>query len=317
MTCPAGDSGGSGRPGRHMLNYKGWPGEELKDLVHLAQRVKGAPQRYYDALAHRTLTMLFQKTSTRTRLSFEAGMTELGGHAVFLDWRASNFVLAEVADEARYLTRNCHGIMARLLKFSDLAEISRVSTVPVINGCCEKYHPCQGLADLLTVYERFGRFDGVHLVYLGVHNNVANSLIEGGTKVGLRVTTVTPIQNPPSLDEELLAEARATGLWTSTLDIRSAVKDADVVYTDSWIDMESFLDPEFEEEKKRRLAALLPYQLNGDLLRGSRALIMHDMPVHAGYEITREMVESDRAVIFQQAENRMHAQKALLLRLLA
>ncbi len=300
-----------------MLNYKAWSGDELKELVLLAQRVKTAPWKYYDALAHKTLTMLFQKTSTRTRLSFEAGMTELGGHAVFMDWRASNFVLAEVADEARYLARNCDGIMARLLKFSDLTEMARVSTVPVINGCCEKYHPCQGLADLLTVYEKFGRFDGVHLVYLGVQNNVANSLIEGGTKVGLRVTTVTPIQNPPSLDDELLAEARATGLWTTTLDARSAVRDAQVVYTDSWVDMESFLDPKFEEEKKRRLAAMLPYQLNADLLRDSRALVMHDMPIHAGYEISREMVESDRAVIFQQAENRMHAQKALLLRLLA
>lgn len=302
---------------RHMLHYKDWTAEELKNLVAQAVEIKKAPHRYYDALARKTLVMLFQKTSTRTRLSFEAAMTELGGHAVFLDWRTTNFTLAEIVDEARYLGRNSHAVMARLLQHRDLEEMARVSPVPVINGCCEKYHPCQGLADLLTVHEKLGRLEGVHLVYVGVHNNVANSLIEGGTKVGLKVTAVTPVVNEASVDQELIDRARATGLFDTTLDVKSAVDRADVVYTDSWVDTEFFLDPRFREDKERRVAEMTPFQLNEELLKNSRAWIMHDMPIHPGYEITREVVESDKAIIFQQAENRLHAEKALLLRLLA
>ena len=157
---------------------------------------------------------------------------------------------------------------------------------------------------------------GAKLVYIGVHNNVCNSLIEGCTKTGVKLTTVTPIFNEAARDEELLADAKKTGLWESTLDAKKAVKDADFVYTDTWIDMEFFTDPKFAAEKEKRIKLMMPYQINAELLRGSNAYIMHDMPIHRGYEISAEAIESPKAVIYEQAENRLYAAKAILLKLM-
>jgi ornithine carbamoyltransferase len=190
------------------------------------------------------------------------------------------------------------------------------SRVPVINGCDNRYQPTQALADFLTVLEHKGRLEGINLVYTGIHNNVANSLLEGGTKLGMKITLVTPEINEASIDQELIAAAEKTGLYEHTLDIKAAVAKADVVYTDAWVDMEFFLDPKFEEEKKRRIAKMLPYQLNEELLKNSQALIMHDMPIHTGYEISRAIIEDPKSIIFDQAENRLHAEKAVLLTLL-
>jgi ornithine carbamoyltransferase len=301
---------------KHMLNYKNWSGQELHDLLQLALKIKQDPKAYWQALDHQTLAMIFQKTSTRTRVSFEAGMTQLGGHAIFLDWRSSNLVLAELKDEVRYLDRNVDAIMARVMTFEQVAEMAQYSRVPVINGCDNKYHPTQGLADFLTILEHKGKLEGIHLVYVGIQNNTANSLVEGGTKLGMKVTAVTPVINEASVDEELMAEARATGLFKQTLDLQAAVAEADVVYTDTWVDMEFFLDPQFKEEKERRVAQMLPYQLNEALLKNSQALIMHDMPIHTGYEIDRWAIESPNSIIFDQAENRMHAEKAVLVKVM-
>jgi len=301
---------------KHMLNYKNWSGSELRELLDLAIEVKKNQKNYWNALDHMTLAMIFQKTSTRTRVSFEVAMTQLGGHAIFLDWRSTNFILAELKDEIRYLDRNVDAIMARLMTFEQVQEMAEYSRVPVINGCDNKYHPTQGLADFLTIKEHLGQLEGVHLVYVGIHNNVANSLVEGGTKLGMRVTTVCPEFNEASRDQELLDEAAKTGLYENTLDLKAAVAAADVVYTDTWVDMEFFLDPKFEEEKKRRIEKMLPYQLNEALLKNSKALIMHDMPIHPGYEIDRWAIESSNAIMFDQAENRLHAEKAVLLRVL-
>jgi len=301
---------------KHMLNYKNWSGSELRELLDLAIEVKKNQKNYWNALDHMTLAMIFQKTSTRTRVSFEVAMTQLGGHAIFLDWRSTNFILAELKDEIRYLDRNVDAIMARLMTFEQVQSMAEYSRVPVINGCDNKYHPTQGLADFLTIKEHLGQLEGVHLVYVGIHNNVANSLVEGGTKLGMRVTTVCPEFNEASRDQELLDEAAKTGLYENTLDLKAAVAAADVVYTDTWVDMEFFLDPQFEEEKKRRIEKMLPYQLNEALLKNSKALIMHDMPIHPGYEIDRWAIESSNAIMFDQAENRLHAEKAVLLRVL-
>jgi ornithine carbamoyltransferase len=303
-------------PVKHMLNFKNWSGAELAEILELAVRVKQDRKSYWHALDHLTLGMIFQKTSTRTRVSFEAAMTQLGGHAINLDWRSTNLVLAELKDEIRYLARNVDAIMARVLTFDQVADMAEYSRVPVINGCDNRYHPTQALADYLTILEHKGKLEGIKLVYAGIHNNVANSLIEAGIKLGVKLIMVTPEFNEASRDEALLAEAGRSGLYEHTLDLAGAVADADVVYTDTWVDMEFFMDPKFEAEKKRRIAKMLPYQLNEALLRRSNALIMHDMPIHTGYEIDRWSIEHPNSIIFDQAENRMHAEKAALLTLL-
>jgi ornithine carbamoyltransferase len=244
-------------------------------------------------------------------------MTQLGGHALYIDWRTTNFTLADISDELQYLSRNVNCIMARLLCNSDLLKMAAASRVPVINGCDEKYHPSQALADLITIKEKRGKLKGAKLVYIGVHNNVTNSLIEGCTKTGVKLTTVTPIFNKSARDDDVLAEAKKSGLWESTLDVKKAVADADFVYTDTWIDMEFFTDPKFAQEKEKRIKLMMPYQINAQLLKESDAYIMHDMPIHRGYEIDAESIQNPKAVIYGQAENRLYSAKAIYLKLIA
>ncbi len=301
---------------RHLISFKDWTSEEVEFLIDKAIEVKKSPEKYQTALQGNSLAMIFQKTSTRTRVSFEVAMTQLGGHALYIDWLTTQLAMADLGDEVKYLSRNVDCIMARLKKNADLAKMASASRVPVINGCDEKYHPCQAIADLMTVKEHKGRLKGLKLVYIGVHNNVCNSLIEACTMTGMHITTVTPIMHEPARDNELLEKAQKTGLHTLTLDAKEAVKDVDVVYTDTWIDMELFLDPKFKEEKEKRIKQMLPYQINSQLVEGSQALVMHDMPIHRGYEIDAAMVEAPNSVIFDQAENRLHSEKAILLKLL-
>ena len=299
----------------HLLNFKELSGQQLEALVDLGIEAKHIPKKYAKALEGKSAALVFQKTSTRTRVAFEVAMTQLGGHALFIDWRTTNFTLADIADETQYLSRNVDFIMARLLKNADLQKMANASRVPVINGCDDKYHPSQAIADLITVKEKHGKLKGAKLLYIGVHNNVCNSLIEGCTKTGVKLTTVTPIVNEAARDKELMAEAKKTGLWTTTLDVKKAVKDADFVYTDTWIDMEFFTDPKFAAEKEKRLKQMMPYQINAELLKGSSAYVMHDMPIHRGYEISTEAIENPKSVIYEQAENRLYSAKAILLKL--
>jgi len=301
----------------HLLALKDWTPKQIEDVIDRSIEIKKNPAKYRTALRDKSLAMIFQKTSTRTRVSFEVAMTQLGGHALYLDWRTTNLVLADVRDETQYMSRNVDCIMARLLKNADLRAMAEVSRVPVINGCDEKYHPCQGLADLMTVKEKKGRLKGAKLVYIGVHNNVCNSLIAGCTKTGVEITAVTPIKNEAAIDNELLKTAKKTGLYSTTLDVKEAVKEADFVYTDTWVDMEFFLDPKFAAEKEKRMKLMMPYQINKALMKGSKAYIMHDMPIHRGYEITADMITSPKSVIYQQSENRLHTAKAVLLGLLS
>ncbi len=286
------------------------------EIIDKAIEVKRSPENYRKTLEEKSLAMIFQKTSTRTRVSFEVAMTQLGGHALYIDWRTTNFTIADVYDETQYLSRNVDCIMARLLRNSDLQVMAEASRVPVINGCDEKYHPCQAIADLMTMKEKKGKLEGLKLVYVGVHNNVCNSLIEGCTKTGVKIVTVTPIFNEPSRDNELLENAFKSGLYETTLDVKNAVKEADFVYTDTWVDMEFFSDPKYASEKEKRLKLMMPYQINRELMEGSKAYIMHDMPIHRGYEIAAEMIESPKSVIYEQSENRLHSAKAILLKLL-
>ena len=300
----------------HLINFKELTSPQLNELVDLGIEVKHNPQKYAKTFDGKSAALIFQKTSTRTRVAFEVAMTQLGGHGLFVDWRTTNFTLADISDEIRYLSRNVDCIMARLLCNMDLLKMSAASRVPVVNGCDEKYHPSQALADLITIKEKKGKLKGAKLVYIGVHNNVCNSLIEGCTKTGIKLTTVTPIFNEAARDNKLLSEAKKTGLWQSTLDAKKAVADADFVYTDTWIDMEFFTDAKFAAEKEKRIKLMMPYQINAELLKGSDAYIMHDMPIHRGYEISAEAIESSKSVIFEQAENRLYSAKAIMLTLL-
>ena len=297
----------------HLLNFKELSGQQLEGLVDAGIEVKNSPKKYVKTLEGKSSALVFQKTSTRTRVAFEVAMTQLGGHALYIDWRTTNFTLAEIADETQYLSRNVDFIMARLLKNADLQKMAGASRVPVINGCDDKYHPSQAIADLITIKEKRGKLKGAKVIYIGVHNNVCNSLIEGCTKTGVKLTTVTPIINEAARDEELIRAAKKTGLWTTTLDAKKAIKDADFVYTDTWIDMEFFTDPKFAEEKENRLKQMIPYQINAALLKESNAYVMHDMPIHRGYEISPEAIEKPKSLIYQQAENRLYSAKAILL----
>jgi ornithine carbamoyltransferase len=300
----------------HLINFKELSGKQLNALVDLGVEVKHSPQKHAESLAGKSLALIFQKTSTRTRVAFEVAMTQLGGHGLYIDWRTTNFTLADVYDETQFLSRNVDCIMARLLRNADLQRMVEGSLVPVINGCDEKYHPTQAIADLITIKEKKGTLKGVKLVYVGVHNNVCNSLIEGCTKTGIKLTTVTPIVNEQSRDDELMDAARKTGLWETAVDVKKAVVDADFVYTDTWVDMEFFTDPKFAEEKEKRLKLMMPYQVNKALMNGSNAYVMHDMPIHRGYEISSDIIEDKRSVIYEQAENRLYSAKAILLKLI-
>jgi ornithine carbamoyltransferase len=301
----------------HLLTLEDWSPQQIDDVIDKSIEAKNRPDAYGAALRDQSLAMIFQKTSTRTRTSFEVAMTQLGGHALYMDWRSTNLVLADIRDETRYLSRNVQGIMARLMKNADLGAMAEASRVPVINGCDEKYHPCQAISDLMTIKEKKGSFEGLRLVYVGIHNNVCNSLIEGCTKVGMEITAVTPIVSETAFDQDLVDRAKRTGLYKATADVKAAVKNADVVYTDTWVDMEFFLDPRFEKEKERRIELMKPYQINSELLKDTSALIMHDMPIHRGYEISDDAVESPRSIIYEQSENRLYSAKGILLHLLS
>ena len=301
----------------HLINFKELSGKDLEAMVDLGIEVKANPKKYLKTFEGKSTALIFQKTSTRTRISFEVAMTQLGGHALYIDWRTTNFTLADISDELQYLSRNVDCVMARLLYDTDLLKMAKASRVPVINGCDEMYHPSQALADLITVKEKRGKLKGAKLVYIGVHNNVTNSLIEGCTKTGIKLTTVTPIFNETARDEQLLSEAKKTKLWETTLDVKKAVKDADFVYTDTWIDMEFFTDPKFEAEKEKRIKLMMPYQINAELIKGSDPYIMHDMPIHRGYEIDTDVITSPKSVIYEQAENRLYSAKSIFLKLMS
>lgn len=301
----------------HLISLKDWSQSDIIDVVEESIDIKNYPEKYRSAMNGLSLALLFQKTSTRTRCAGEVGMTQLGGHALYLDWGVTNFMLADLGDEIRVLSSYADLIMMRLLKHSDILRAAETSSVPIINGCCDRYHPTQALADLMTVQEKLGRIEGVKLTYVGVHNNVCNSLIAAGMKVGMEVTVVAPETNPAAVDEEFLEKARQSGMYKVTDRLKNAVAESDVVYTDTWIDMEFYFDPAFKSEKEKRTKLMLPYQLNRALLEGQDTLIMHCLPAHRGSEISGEMVEDERSIMFEQAENRLHTMKGLMLKLMA
>ncbi|MFH1199663.1 MAG: ornithine carbamoyltransferase [Candidatus Micrarchaeota archaeon] len=303
---------------RHMLHLKDYTPAEIARIVDKTIEIKRNPQKYSHALDGKSLIMLFQKNSTRTRLSFEIAMTQLGGHAVFVDWRTTQVGMASLADETKVMARYCDAIMARMKAHADMQSMAAASTVPVINGCDEMYHPVQALCDLAIMKEKAGDLKGKKIVYAGIQNNVSNTLLDGATKMGMQVVFVTPEVHEISRDGELIAAAKKTGLYreAAAKDLKKEVADADFVYTDTWVDMELFNDPAFAKEKERRLKVFMPLQINAKLLEGSNARVMHDMPIHEGFEMTRDAIGHANSIIFDQAEGRLHGEKAILLFLL-
>lgn len=308
---------------RHLLSLKEQSTDDIRSILELAIKIKAHPEQYFDVLRNRTLLMLFQKSSTRTRLSFEAGMTQLGGHAIFIDQKTTQFSLTDYRDEIRAVMRFGDVLMFRAVRFADVETAASFNQIPVIDACSEKYHPCQALSDLLTMVEHSGGLEKVKkIAWLGIENNVSNTLKLMCAKLGIAVAIAAPKAHEISVDEELNTMADATGNVQKTLDLAEAMKDADYVHTDTWLDMEFFengkVKPEYQDEYEKRIEMFKPYQVNAALLEkySPNTKIMHCMPCHVGYEISRDAIDHPNAVIFDQAENRMHMQKAILLWLL-
>ena len=300
---------------RHINDLLNFSTADLTGILDCAIKIKASPEDYRDALLHQSLAMLFQKTSTRTRVSFEVAMTELGGHAIYMDWQTSNFILTDLAYEIEYLSRNVQVIMARLLSNDDFQIMADASQVPMINGCCDRYHPCQALTDVLTMIEHSEKpLPDLHLLYSGVQNNVSNSLILMADRLGFSLTLATPEPeiSTASFDPRLQAITQDSEKINHVDDPRIAIDGADFIYTDTWIDMQFFNDPEKKAEKAALLTKMQPFQVNESLIEGHDLMIMHDMPIHNDYEITPGLVRDPRSIIFNQAANRLHAQKGLL-----
>lgn len=300
--------------GKHLVWLHDWSREEIQTVIETAKIMKA---NYYAGirptpLQGKTLAMIFSKPSTRTRVSFEVAMTQLGGHALYLS--ASDLQLGRgetIADTARVLSRYCDAIMIRTFAHSDVETMARYSRVPVINGLTDLVHPVQALADLLTIYEKLGRLEGVKLAFVGDGNNVAHSLMLGGSKMGMDVRIVCAPGYEPSAEITKLAVETAErhgGRIRVTNDLEEGVRNVDIVYTDVWTSMGQ------EKEREQRLRALAPYQVNSLLMSKAKpgALFMHCLPAHRGEEVTDEVADSIQSVIFDQAENRLHVQKALL-----
>ena len=304
---------------RHFLSLADLSADEIWQILNLAQELKEEWLRGGNRpiLLGKTLGMLFQKPSLRTRVSFEMGMIHLGGQAIYLSPNEVQLGKREsVADVARVLSRYVDGIMARVFAHAHLKELAAHSRVPVINGLSDYNHPCQVLADLLTILEKKGRLQGLRLAYVGDGNNVATSLLFGGTKMGMEVALATPPGYEITEDVEDLATAFAEesgGKVILTYEPQEAVAGADVIYTDVWTSMGR------EAEMEERLKVFPPYQVNSELVAASGkddVIVMHCLPAHRGQEITDEVADGPHSVLFDQAENRLHAQKGLLALLL-
>ena len=288
--------------------------EELRRLLRTAAELKRGELKFSSPpLAGKVMAMLFMKSSTRTRISFEVGMHRLGGHSLFLSSRDIQLGRGEtIADTARVLSRYCDIIMARVFAHSDIEELAEFSSVPVVNGLSDEYHPCQALADLQTIEEKKGRLEGVRLAYLGDGNNVCHSLLLASAMVGVEIRVATPdgFEPKPRVVQKAREIASETGGGVHIMSApEEAVDGADVVYTDVWASMGQ------EDEAERRRRVFAPFQVNAELLKKARpdAVVMHCLPAHRGEEITDEVIDGTQSVVFDQAENRMYAQQALLL----
>lgn len=298
---------------RHFISLHDLTSAELAGLLQLGLDVKAHRARYAGALAGQTLAMIFQKSSTRTRVSFEVAMLQLGGHGLFLSGRDIQLGRGEtISDTAQVLSRYVDGIMARTFAHQDVLDLARFGSVPVINGLTDDLHPCQVVADLLTIREAFGDLEGRKIAYVGDGNNVAHSLMFGAAKAGMNIAIASPAGY--RVQEKYLelarADAEAAGTRIElTEDPREAVRGASAVYTDVWASMGQ------EEEAAKRLRAFAGYQVDAAMmaLAHPEAIFLHCLPCHRGEEVAAEVVDGPQSRVFDEAENRLHAQKAILL----
>ncbi len=298
---------------KHLLKLSDCTSEEIIEILNLADQLKYEQKHgiAHPVLAGKTLAMIFTKSSTRTRVSFEVGMAQLGGHGLFLSGRDLQIGRGEpVQDTARVLSRFVDGIMIRTFAQQEVEDLAKYGSVPVINGLTDYAHPCQVLADLMTVRETKHSFKGLKLCFVGDGNNMANSLIAGCVKVGMKISIACPKAYMP--DDQLVAWGKESGLLTLGEDVLEMAKDADVLYTDVWASMGE--EGEAEERKK----AFKGYQINDAVMAVAKpdAMVLHCLPAHRGEEITNEVMEAHADNIFDEAENRLHAQKAVLVKLL-
>lgn len=299
---------------KHLLTLADLSKDELYELLDLADALKKEVKKgiYAKYLRNKTLGMIFTKSSTRTRVSFEVGMQQLGGKALYLNANDMQLGRGEpIKDTARVLSRYLDGIMIRTYQQSDLEELAEYGSIPIINGLTDYVHPCQVLADLQTIREYKGTLEGLKLCYIGAGNNMANSYINGGILAGMKVALACPKEYLP--DTQICARAAATGRFTLTQDPFAAAEDADVVVTDVWASM----GEESEAEKRRQIFEGV-YQINDALMAKAKkeAMVLHCLPAHREEEITAKVFEAHANEIFDEAENRLHAQKAVLVKLL-
>ncbi len=300
---------------KDFLSLFDWTKEELDDLLAHAQKLKGeqkegAPK---PSLSGKTIGLIFDKPSTRTRVSFEAGMAQLGGQSIFLSAQDLQLSRGEtIADTARVMSRYVNGVVIRTFSHKMVEDFAAHAQVPIINGLTDLLHPCQILSDVFTISEKRGHYENLSIVYVGDGNNVANSWINAAGRMGLVLTLACPREFQPN--KGILARALQEGgaKIRLTEDPRGAVKGADVIYTDAWASMGQ------EREAEKRAKVFKPFQINQELLKGvgKDALVMHCLPAHRGEEITDEVIDGPQSIVWHQAENRLHVQKAILERLL-
>ena len=298
---------------KHLLKLMDLSAKEISEILNIADQLKyerknGIP---HHILEGKTLGMIFQKSSTRTRVSFETGMYQLGGSALFLSSRDLQIGRGEpVQDTARVLSRYLDGIMIRTFDQAEVEALAEYGSIPIINGLTDYCHPCQVLADLMTIREYKGSFTGRKLCYIGDGNNMANSLIVGGIKMGMSVAIACPDDYQP--DAEIMKWAAENGDFLCTSDIPAAARDADVLYTDVWASMGQ------EGEAEMRKAIFKGYQINDEVMAVAKpdAMVLHCLPAHREEEITAKVFEAHAGEIFEEAENRLHAQKAVMVKLM-
>jgi ornithine carbamoyltransferase len=302
---------------KHFLSLKDWSPDDVQELFELSARLKAYPAAYAERLKGKSLAMIFQKASTRTRVSFEVGMYQLGGQALYLGSEQIQIGRGEsVADTAKVLSRYVHVILARVFAHQDVLDLAKHGTVPVINGLSDLLHPCQALADYFTLWERRGRLEGLKMAYVGDGNNMCHELMFGAIKTGMRMSVACPKgyePNPVVVKSAVRDAARLKAPETQiTHDPAEAVEGADVVYTDVWTSMGQ------EAESRQRVEAFKGYCVTPELMARAApgAVFMHCLPAHRGEEVAAEVIDGPQSVVFDEVENRLHAQKAILLTLL-
>jgi ornithine carbamoyltransferase len=301
---------------RDLINLQDFSSDEIAELLELTQKMKNNPSAYNQALKGKTVGLIFQKPSNRTRVSFEVGVWELGGYCVYLGPEEINLGVREsTSDVSKTLSRYLDAIVARTHRHQDIIDLAKSATIPVINGLSDLFHPCQALADLFSIKEKFQELKGLTLAYIGDGNNVCLSLLLGCSKMGINIHVATPKGYEPQNDvvEAAAGYAEESGsILSVSHNAQKAAQNSNIIYTDTWVSMGQ------EAESKQRLHDFKNYQINNELVRLANPdfIFMHCLPAHRGQEVTEEVIDGGHSIVFDQAENRLHIQKAILLELL-